>query len=187
MTDSKKSLKDRISGLRKPKAEVTLNDEELLKANQQGQNRIGELEQELQNMRGVIAFNELFVSQFEDTLVELRDRSNNLTRPVLSALVELELGRLGRVPGLFLDDHYSAKSEFEYFSGKPSSAYLDPTLASSELLTYRLHTVVKLLCNSLAGDNISVQDVAFQEQNDVEILENAERFRKKLTEDKKKR
>lgn len=131
-------------------------------------------DREIETLREMIGHYQAGVHAIQNTLIELTDKCDPLVKPTIQSLIALRTPKLADLPGLLLDRDPQAAGEFERFTGQDPAHFTHPARAVTELLSYRLHTIVKLLTNVIAHENIGPSDVLYQAKHDVDVMLAAE-------------
>lgn len=141
------------------------------------QARIDDLECKQAELKEIILGQQTAFEQIDVSLTELLETVPHLHRPTIQALIAQRIGLLARLPlGLF-DQDPNAKEAFGTLTHYPADSYVNAAISATELLRYRVHSVVTLITKMAAGANIGVKDVQFQGKNDLDVLINHEKAR----------
>lgn len=152
---------------RKP---APVNDETLRQQNEELQRELQQLKEDLQRQRELLTYFQQTAGFIDTALEELFERVPTLLKPTVKSMIGLNTRHLAELPDLILDGDAQASAAFLRYTGLEMERFQDPALASTELLSYRIHTLTKLLTNLLANDNIGPSDVLYQAKNDLDVL-----------------
>ncbi|ASN83199.1 hypothetical protein [Deinococcus ficus] len=141
------------------------------------QARIAELEQNQVALKEIILGQQTAFEQIDVSLMELLETVPHLHRPTIQALLAQRIRMLARLPLGLHENDPKAQEAFEALTKYPAGTYVNAAMSATELLRYRVHSVVTLITKIASGENIGVQDVVFQGENDLEVLINHEKAR----------
>ena len=163
---------------RKP---TPVNDETLRQQNESLKQEQQQLKAELRRQRELLAYFQQTAALIDTALEELFESVPALLKPTVKSMIGLNTRHLAELPNLILDQSPQAATSFLRYTGLKMEQFEDPALASTELLSYRIHTLTKLLTNLLANNNIGPSDVLYQAKNDLDVLLQNEEARQRST------
>lgn len=153
---------------------------------QRSSNLIETQKQQLELLRRLLAHHEQVGVDLHETIMGLQQHPSSRVRSAAEALTLLGIDRLCRLPRQLLDGDEGASAGFEHFIGKTRRDFEQPAEAATELLVYRLHTVMVALRSLAEGKNVDAETIEFQAGNDVDMLLSNEGTRQRISRERRR-
>lgn len=137
--------------------------------------------QQLELQGRLLALHEQVGVDLHEVVLGLQHHASPRVRGAATALTQLGIDRLSRLPRQMLDGDEGAATSFEHFTGKSRRDFEQPAEAAAELLVYRLQTVMASLGSLVEGKPVDADVIAFQASNDVDMLLSNEGTRQRIS------